>query len=167
MQDAVLSEDDAYVRLDFKNWLNSVKGPLVDLFCAFGVAHEYAPTYQTVSQGVGTMCSTGGPGKQPELDSAKVKASELAALAEAEKSESKHNVLRLYEDIRARANSFVSPHDIVSGKDFLLPLLHFSLQTHGSRVRRNVLRWRLALACELERFSAIFTAIEQTARGIR
>jgi len=81
-EEQVMEEVDAEAALNFKEWLRSVEGPLVELFSAYATAHHFKPGYKTVSNGVGNLCSQ--VGKATVLDPNKVDLAKTAALAAAE-----------------------------------------------------------------------------------
>lgn len=161
MEEQVLTEDESHRRLDFQSWKASVQKPLVDLFSAFATLHQWDPSQPTVSIGVGSLCTTHKTNKVTTLSSKKVEQRRVETLYRAANATDETTVNKKYEDIRTRALALPTPLDIVSGKDFLLPLLGFLLQAHGCRIRSKVLRYRLALACDLERFSGMREAMER------
>lgn len=164
-QDAVLTVDDATRTLDFKTWCRSIERPLVELFAAFGTAHEIYPQIPTVSQGVGAMCLQKRQEKRTVLDPQKSERVREKTLADAEQVAPKELVESTYVRILARLESLEFPLQGVSGKDFLLPLADFLLQSHGCRIKRRSLRIRLATAGDMTRFSALYDALRIAAEG--
>ena len=162
-EERVLSEEDAYLRINFASWATNFKEPLVNLFSAFATAHLHQPSYPTVSRGVGRLCTATCSG-EPRLDNKKIEEEREKTLNEVGKVIGKKKANKLYEKIKQSANALPCPFDIVSGKDFLLPLLGFLLQSHGCKIKKKSLRLKLALRCNLERFSRLKTAIERAAR---
>lgn len=162
-EETVLSEEDAYLRLNFASWVANFKEPLVNLFAAFATVYFYKLSYATVSRGVGRLCTETSSG-QRRLDNRKIETEREKTLTEVVKVVGKKKTNKLYEKIRQSANALPCPFDIVSGKDFLLPLLDFLLQSLGCRVKRKSLRLKLALHCNLERFSGLKAAVERAAR---
>lgn len=164
MQDASMTEEVARECLMFSEWIGRIEPSLVRLFAAFAVAHVSGAEHATVSLGVGRLCTHGGKGRSPELDERKVEEARLAALSAATLIEG-DVAFEMQEQICARAFDLAMPLDIVSGKDFLLPLLDFRLQSFGCRIPRKPLRNRLALACDLGRLSGLRDAMILAARG--
>lgn len=164
-QEAIISEEDAKIALDFKSWVNSIQQPLVELFAAFGVAKEISPEITTVSKGVGIMCTTIKNPKSTFLDIVKVNREKTAILSAIKTNSSQEHVMDVYSQILQRLNSLSFPLHGVSGKDFMLPLADFLLQSHGCRIKRRSLRIRLATAGDLNRFSSLCEALLNAARG--
>ncbi len=164
-QDAVLSEEDAEVTLGFDAWVTSIQQPLVALFAAFGTAHEITPDIPTVSKGVGVLCTANRRTKCTSLDATKVSQEGARVISAAETICGKVLVAHTYERILRRLQSLPFPLHGVSGKDFLLPLADFLLQSHGCRIKRRSLRVRLATAGDLGRFSPLHEALLNAARG--
>lgn len=164
-QDAVLSEEEAEATLDFCAWVTSIEQPLIELFAAFGTAHEIAPEIPTVSKGAGVMCTVNKRAKCTSLDLTKVSQERTNILNAAENIDGKGRTADTYERILRRLQSLPFPLYGVSGKDFLLPLADFLLQSHGCRIKRRSLRVRLATAGDLRRFSSLHEALLNAARG--
>lgn len=156
-EEVVLSEEEASAVLDFQDWLKSVDVPLIELFAAYATVHTFNPGFRTVSNGVGVLCtkSVGGT----TLDINKVNAAKSAAINAAEKIVSPETVRLYYERILDRAHKLNSPYFIVSGKDFLLPLLDFHLQLRGCKVKRKALRLKLAKNCSFEKLNELQEAM--------
>ncbi len=163
-QEVVITEDEATRILDFKGWIQSVQNPLLELFAAFATTKAYAPEQQTVSCGVGIMC-TKQRGGGTVLDVGKVMHAVDKVLTAAEAKVGKQKSESMYQQTLSRMKALAFPLHAVSGKDFLLPLLDFWLQTHGCRVKRKSLRMRLATNGDISRFAALNGAIHSAARG--
>ncbi|MEE4886606.1 DUF4435 domain-containing protein [Pseudomonas alliivorans] len=148
-EELVLDSSLAQQKLDFDSWLSSVERPLVELFAAYATVHNFFPAYRTVSAGVGVLCTESG--KKTNLDLAKVEAAKRAALEAAEKVADETDVSDYYARCIARAESLPEASRFISGKDFLIPLLDFHLQNFGCRIKRKVLRLRLAGKCDHSR----------------
>jgi hypothetical protein len=166
-QEIVVTEDEATRRLGYQQWCESIVAPLVELFAAFATVHDYDPTVPTVSQGVGVMCVKHRAPATTELDTAKVRRARDRALSAAEANADKQTVATRYEGLLARIGSMPNPLRTVSGKDFLLPLLDFHLQSLGCRIRRKSLRVRLASSGDMDRFARLANVLSLAARGYR
>lgn len=164
-QDAVLSEEDAEVALGFGAWVSSIQQPLIELFAAYGTAHEISPEIPTVSKGVGVMCTKNRKTKCTSLDLTKVSNEKTGVLTIVENVGGKSRAARTYQRILRRLQALPFPLRGVSGKDFLLPLADFLLQSHGCRIKRRSLRIRLATAGDLTRFSPLYEVLLKAARG--
>ena len=117
---------------------------LVPLFIAYGAAHAVARELETVGFHVAQMCTQEADG--PVLSTSKVE----ERVAEVERRVSELGVAVEYERVRARIAASVpeeprSALRVVSGKNYLLPLLNFHLRrTVGFRGSIEELKVRLA-----------------------
>lgn len=163
MQEGVLTERQAVDALKFEEWLEHVSPPLIKLFGAFSVARKYAPAHKTVSLGVGRMCVDMRGVAVLDFDKVRLYTEEAIAAA---KNALGNNVEvdRKFAEVLERTQRLEAPDRIVSGKDFLLPLLDFHLRRFGCKVRRDSLRVRLAMSCELSNFSGLLAALKIAAR---
>lgn len=166
-QEIVVTEVEATRRLGYQQWCNSILGPLVELFAAFATVHDFDPTVPTVSQGVGVMCVKHRAPTTTELDPVKVRRARDRALNAAEAGADTQTVAIHYQGLLARIRSMPNPLRTVSGKDFLLPLLDFHLQSLGCRIRRKSLRVRLASLGDMDRFASLANVLGLAARGYR
>lgn len=163
-QEAVVTAEEAIRLLNFRGWIRSVQEPLLELFAAFATAKELAAEHKTVAQGSGSVC-TRQPGGCTVLDRKKVKRAISDALAASEAEAGEHRTISTYRQTLLRLKALPFPLHAVSGKDFLLPLLDFWLQSHGCKVKRKSLRMRLATSGDMRRFRALHEAIHNAARG--
>lgn len=159
------TEPAAAGALQFANWIGSVTGPLLELFAAFATANKLVPSLATVSTGVGNLCSV-DPTRRTSLDISKVSMAKNKTLAAAVAASSVHDATALYQAVEARIKGLPDPLAAISGKDFILPLLSFHLQSIGCRLRNHSLRMRLASAGDHQRFTGLATAVERAALGI-
>lgn len=165
MEEAVLSEEDAQKKLNFQSLINTIKAPLIDLFSAFATSHKHCPSKATVSKGVGRLCSKSVSSSLHKLDTEKVKQEQITVISDVAKVIGESESLEYHKKVVARAESLSFPLDIVSGKDFLLPLLDFHLHSLDVKVKRKPLRLKLALHCKLDRFLPLLDVMEQVASG--
>lgn len=166
-QEIVISEEEASERLQFDIWRQSISGPLLDLFSAFATVHDLDPTVPTVSQGVGNMCIKRRSTSITELDISKVNRARESALKAAENASTPAATAKLYKRFLNRLESLPDPLLAISGKDFLLPLLDFHLQSLGCRIKRRSLRVRLASAGDISRFSKLADSLIHAASRFR
>ena len=164
-QELAVTEKDATTKLGYSNWYESVRDPLTELFAAFATVSHFDPTIPTVSQGVGVMCVK--KGAHTAIDAAKVLRAKQDAISAAERKHDVKTVTTLYQTLLARIQALPFPLQAVSGKDFLLPLLDFHLQSLGCRIKRKSLRVRLASAGEINRFARLGEFLAVAARGYR
>lgn len=164
-QEIVSTPDEAQKKLAYQSWCNFIRPHMTELFAAFAAAHDIDETIPTVSQGVGVMCVKHKKTKNTELDPAKVKRAKERALVAAEAKASKAEVSARFEALRERINGLPNPLYAASGKDFLLPLLDFHIQTFGVRIRRKSLRVRLATSGDPTRFARLAASLSLATRG--
>lgn len=164
-QENAIVERDAAAQLQYSNWKIKVQQPLVELFAAFAVAHDLAPSIPTVSRGIGAVISAHPQTKIAALDLNKVVQLKqdiidaVALLVERKKVEQR------YQDILQSIATLKDPIAAISGKDFLLPLIGFHLNSLGCRVSRKSLRIRLASAGDARRFDGLAQALKAAAAG--
>lgn len=165
-QDAVLSDHDAKAKVSLADWIAELSDPLVELFAAYATANLLNPQAPTVSAGVGVLCTASGRGKPQSLARVKVRRAVDATLQSTRSVAGAGRTNELFEATLARARSLPHPIDVVSGKDFLLPLLNAHLQCLGCRVSRRALRMRLVASCRVERLAPLADAMKNVAAGI-
>ena len=165
VQDAVLSDEDAAKAVKFTDWVARVEQPLTELFAAYATARELHPQLKTVSTGVGVMCTQRKKGAASMLDDIKVSSHVASTLTEVEKAAGKAKTRATFAAAMQRIRSLPFPLDAVSGKDFLLPLLNFHLQSVGTNTTRRSLRVRLAGMCVEGRLLDLKASVEKAARS--
>lgn len=164
-QEVVITEEEAAVRLAFDNWVAAVEVPLVDLFSAFATVNEVDPTVPTVSQKVGVMCTKHRSTGITTLDISKVRRARDKALKAAAAVADEATVTATHARTLSRLKGLPQPLRAASGKDFVLPLIDFHLQSLGCRIKRSSLRVRLAGAGDLRRYAPLSAALFQAASG--
>ena len=164
-QDVVLSEEDAIKAVKFSDWVKRIDQPLTNLFAAYATAQELHPQLKTVSTGVGVMCTKPKKGIPSALDNAKVEGHRITTLTEVEKAVGKAKAHASFVATKKRIRSLPFPLDAVSGKDFLLPLLGFHLQSLGAHSRRKSLRVRLASMCDESKLLDLKASVNMAARN--
>jgi len=160
-----LERNEASAELDWSGWTAALREHLVELFLVFAAARVLAPQVRSVSHGHSSVCTQAGRG-EPKLDPERVKVlrdSVYAAIA----AEVGADDLELeLERLRERIAPLGEPLDVVSGKDFLLPLLRFKLRgIVKDGLALKSLRFRLARHCRLDRFTALKDAMLTVAIG--
>lgn len=164
-EELVLSELDAAKLLAFSAWRQAITLPLVRLFAAFATLHAVDSTRPTVTIGLNAVLSeaqgTAALDAQKADRLCKTLLSEAAAVVGGERADS------IFCEVNSRALALANPLDIVSGKDYLLPLLDFVLRSCKCRVHRKPLRYRLALHCDKGRFADLVEAIVAAAGRAR
>lgn len=164
-EEVELMDSEAAEALKFARWENTITSPLVELFAAYACANSANPDVRTVSCGVGCLCSASTKRAVSELDRTKVATARDEALSQAVAVFGEAVASQRYNQFLQRAQSLPRPLDIVSGKDFVLPLLDFELQKHKCKVRRRTLRIKLAKLCDQRRFAQLSVAVRDAALG--
>lgn len=164
-QEVAITETDAAAVLDFHNWRSSLLSALAELFAAFATVNEVDSTVPTVSSGAGVLCTAKKKAVAPTLDLAKVTKARDQALMSAEAILGAKPVEARYKAILQRVLGMADPLMAISGKDYVIPLIDFHLQSLGCRIRRKSLRIRLASAGQRDRFNALAESLLLAARG--
>jgi len=155
VENGVMAEDDAKAQLRWESLCKRLKDNLVPLFVEFAVAYALRSDIRTVSRGIGAILEGGG-GAVPQLDLNKV-----AALCEQVRTEVLQHVdaadyLHTRTSVEERVQVLNDPLDVVSGKDFLLPLQMFEVnRVGGQKVQRRSFVFRLARHCSLEKLGEL------------
>jgi hypothetical protein len=163
-QEAVITEQDAQTTLSFDQWKNTVLQPLIELFAAFATVNEINPAVPTVSQGAGILCTQCSKSKRTRLDLVKVQHARDLAIKAADAVEKPNIVASRYATILRRIRTLPEPLLAISGKDFVIPLINFHLQSLGCRIKNKVLRMRLASGGEFGRFCALAKSLIKAAK---
>jgi hypothetical protein len=165
IEDAVISEERARNALAFRQWLDEISEPLVELFTSFAVLNLVRPDEPTVGRGIGSVITSQG-GSLPELDRVKLEALRRDVDKKAAAVVGQKRADEIRKDITKRAASLSFAIDIVSGKDFLMPLFEFRLRRCTNLpIRRSSLRVRLARRCNAQRFVSLTAALRSAARS--
>ena len=130
-------------RLGYPNWITVTTKSLLSLFILYGIARKLAPELMTVGFNVHSLCTqTAG---SPVLSGAKIRARMRSVFRQmlGRSDQRAINIARL--EIETRANGYNPSDYIISGKDYLLPLLRAKLGAEV-RLRGNVDELKVRLA---------------------
>lgn len=163
LEEAMLSEEEAEKKLDFANWYGQIQTPLIRLFSAFSLINAVLPSYATVSIGVGVYCQQ--VGKSTMLSEAKVNSAVEVISALVADHITAPIAAKRFEGIQDRAIGLPNTVAVVSGKDFLLPLLAFRLSSLGCKVSKDRLRFKLALKCDITRLAPLLGEMSAVAKS--
>jgi hypothetical protein len=167
MEDRAVDEDEARRCLGFSTWLNSISKPLLDLFVVFAVVHELDPTKATVSRGIGEILVQSRKHHPPVVDAGKVATVTQSLLSDLIMKCGQAKVDEVTTTVLSRINGLARPLDVVSGKDYIIPLLEFHLrECAGTKCGRRSLRFRMARHASLTRFAELTRALDAAARGL-
>lgn len=158
-----LTEEDAQARLNWDRLCDRLTKHLVPLFIEFALAFSLCPEIKTVSRGIGCILRNARRGSPPTIDTDKVAAVRQEVQNEILKQIDKD----IYESTRTAIENHLSvledPLDIVSGKDFLLPVQMFEANRVGEqKVRRRSFVFRLARHCDLHKLNDLRQRILHT-----
>ena len=151
-----LSRDDAARELDWAELRTQLENHLVPLFVEFAVAFTLCPDIKTVSRGIGSILRDARRGSPPEIDFDKVNdvRNSIRSSILSRVSEDDYNHTRTTVAERVRVLS--DPLDVVSGKDYLVPVQMFEAsRTGGQKVQRRSFVFRLARHCHLHKLDSL------------
>ena len=165
IEESVLSEKEAREAFQFHPWLTGLSSHLLELFIWFAALNSADPRSATVSQGVGAILTQPRKGTPQTISTLKVKRLISEVRVNTEVAIGTRAAKELHDRIHLRVSAIRNPHDIISGKHFLFPLLELQLWRHIKRkTLRKSLRVRLARNCCLQRFEELSRAVAASAR---
>lgn len=157
--------DKALTSEEWEAFFNYASDPLRELFLVFATARLLAPTLKTVSLGYQSISTQKVRKRGPEPDLAKI-----AQLAEEIKNQSLQFTteaiwLSTIEQIRENSKD-LHTIDMVSGKDFLLPMLDMFIRYKGGNsASTESLMFRLARHCSTNRLEELGVALQTVLDG--
>lgn len=161
----VISRDEALTLEEWRDLIEPVSEVLRDLFVTFAVARCLSPEVKTVSHGHSVVLTQKTRARGPEFDIQKIKTLDAFVKAEALKVVSEIEWDRCKAEVQEQAKK-LPVLDLVSGKDFLLPMLaHFIRSKSGGVTSNKSLMFRLARHCSLERLEDLRLAINGIISG--
>lgn len=148
-------------RLSWDTWVRTLS-PLVELFAVYATAKMLTPREQTVQYSVHRLCTA----KPARLVGNKIEERRSEILGKIRMTCTKEIADSHLEQAETWAMSLPQPLDIVSGKDYLLPMLrkHLCSIVHIG-ARTDSIRLRLAQHCDCERLRPLALALECAAKG--
>lgn len=165
-EEIAVHADVAKATYGFDDWLESVVKNLLDLFVWFATLNHTDPARPTTSLGVGSVIVTAPPDNTPALCPLKIGKLAAEVVEQVTSKVGQEAATRSYSIIAKRVRNLAIRSDIISGKDYLLPLCEFRLwPIVGRGIRRKSLRVRLARHTDPARFSQTRAAISSAARG--
>jgi len=113
------------------------------LFILYGVAHKLAPALKTTGVNVHQFCLAGNKG--PTLAPAKIRSKLRELVRDMRTLNSLGTIRAVRKELQARAGVYHPQDFLISGKDYLLPLLRTHLAGHlGFQGSLETLKARLA-----------------------
>lgn len=154
LHDIIIADREVIKKqLGYNNWLKSIAYHLIELFLHYSIKHELKIGTKTVSNNVGSFCKkihgvTVLDISKIEIEIDKIRVEILSSI-----TEHKYNDL-IYDRRQLWPPSILSLTSIVSGKDYLLPLLTFRFKKLKGKETYNLkyeaLRMRLVKTCNFE-----------------
>lgn len=160
MEESAIGKEQAEKMLNFTRWRNEISQALVELFVSFAALNSVAPDEPTVGLGVGYLLTASKKGIAQQLDAGKVQAVLTTIQNKTVATVGVAKSTQLRENIKTRVTALPQKSDVISGKDFLMPLFHFHLTAcTKTKPHRTSLRMRLALHCSLDRLKSLSKAL--------
>lgn len=164
VEEAAILEEAARQALRFADWIKGTVEMLLELFVWFAALNLVKPSEPTVGLGVGKLLLS-KKGKGPVLDPAKIEDLTRKMRQATEQEIGASRAKELGASISDRVNSLPTQSDVISGKDYLLPLFEYRLWSCTRRkTRRESLRVRLARHCSLERLGPLRAAMANSVK---
>lgn len=150
---------------EWESFFNYVNEPLRELFLVFAAARVLAPTLKTVSLGYSSISTQKVRKRGPEPDLAKISSVIEAIKVQSLQFTNEEIWLSTIEQIRENAKD-IQTIDMVSGKDFLLPMLDMFIRSKGgSTASTESLMFRLARHCSINRLEELGAALQSVLDG--
>lgn len=161
----ILKRDEALPEDEWEDFLSPISLELKDLFIFFAAARKAKPDLKTVSNGLSSIISQRTRREGPMLDLEKVRSLKADLAIECIREVGQAHWDSLIEEITESSRG-LSALDVVSGKDFLLPLLTFFMRskTDGSMTLPSLM-FRLAKYCSLRRLDRLRSALSSALSG--
>ena len=155
-----LTKQEVKADLSWNRIREELESHLVPLFLEFAAAFALCPEIKTVSRGIGCILRDVRKGTPPTIDVGKVTAVRQEVKTEILKHVGKDDYHRIRSAIESKVKVLDDPLDIVSGKDFLVPVQMFEAgRVGGQKVQRKSFVFRLARHCNLEKLKALRSRI--------
>jgi len=160
-----VKREDALPDHEWNNYFDPIHPELKQLFIVFAAARKAKPSLKTVSNGLSSIVTQHTRAAGPVIDMGKIikLKSDISDECIKEVGEQDWNLLiqeitELSKDLRSM--------DVVSGKDYLLPLLTFFIRSKvtGSTSIPSLM-FRLAKYCSLERLENLKNALHEVING--
>jgi len=150
---------------EWESFFNYVNEPLRELFIVFAAARVLAPTLRTVSLGYSSISTQKVRKKGREPDLAKISSVIETIKVQSLQFTSEEIWLSTIQEIRKNAQD-IQTIDMVSGKDFLLPMLDMFIRSKGgSTASTESLMFRLARHCSINRLDELGAALQSVLDG--
>ncbi len=148
-----LTIEQAKSKLNWESWLDEISPILNRLFVIFSVVFKLKPRLKTTSRGYSSII-TSQKGMLPKIDVEKVESIYNELYSELQKDYEEDIIQNEIESVLTFSEKFNL--EIVSGKDFLIPLLSFKItEACGIKLTVDSRNFRLASHCNLDILSPL------------
>jgi hypothetical protein len=152
----ILDKEKITKELGLENWLKTISHSLIELFLHYAISHEHSLGHTTVSYSVGKLCKQVNKITVLDLNKVDERIKEFREKIIIAIGEDNYN-----ENIYAKRNKWPSNIntflEIVSAKDYILPLVSFRFKKLKGKetynLKRETFRMRLAKTCEFDSLS--------------
>jgi len=161
----VVKREDAITPKEWGDFINPIEQELKRLFIVFAAARCVYPELKTVSHGISSIMTQRTRKAGPTLDTEKINtlAQSVAGSCIAKVGD------EVWNDALGRVEEYsrnLASIDVVSGKDFLLPLLDHFMRSKGcGNVSSQSLLFKLAKYCSLDRLEGLSRALSIVMAG--
>jgi hypothetical protein len=157
--EAMCDSDEGVQILDYQRWCSAMMS-LVPLCIRFAILNGLDPSRVTVADAFHRVVTADARGL-PSLDMAKVQGLIAVVETEIDLIVGQQTRLELLDRAERHVETLKNPLHAVSGKNFLLPLLHFQLKRiSGTKITKSSFRYRLATKCSIEDVLMLRNAID-------
>ena len=135
--------DQLEQRLDFPHWISTTTRGLLSLFILYGVARRLSPTVQTIGFNVHQLCTSTAHGLV--LSNEKVRSRMRSLIRKVLQHSNLVSVRAVRKEVQLRASRYNPREYVISGKDYLFPLLRAKLRSEvNCREASDNIKVRLA-----------------------
>jgi hypothetical protein len=161
----VILRDNALPEQEWEDHFGPIQEIFKELFIIFATAREVKPDLKTVSHGLESLITQKTRAEGPTVDYEKVEIlkNTIVETCIQEYGEAAwETALRLVREYSEN----LPPIDVISGKDYLLPLLTFFIRTKGcGGMSTPSLMFKLAKYCSLEQLEELSNALNDVLQG--
>ncbi|MFK3907884.1 DUF4435 domain-containing protein [Pseudomonas monteilii] len=160
----LLRRQDALSAKEWNDHFKPVHSELKELFITFAAARKAKPDLKTVAHGAASVV-TNSRRKGPQFDFEKVSNLRHSIVEECSKEVGRKEWEEIVKEVRLTVADLNSI-DLVSGKDFLLPLMAFFIRSkvEGSMTNHSLM-FKLAKYCSLQRLEDLKVALLSVLAG--
>ncbi|MFJ6089447.1 DUF4435 domain-containing protein [Pseudomonas chlororaphis] len=161
----IIKREDALPDHEWENFFNPIYSELKNLFIVFAAARKAKPDLKTVAHGLSAIVTQYSRGVGPAVDFNKIQTLKADIARECVEEVGQQEWDSLIREVTELSRG-LSSMDVVSGKDFLLPLMTFLIRSkvNGSMTIPSLM-FKLAKYCSLDRLERLKTALHMVLGG--